>query len=149
MQRYFAYGSNLEPRRLRERIGEFRVYGAACLYGHRLAFNKRGRDGSGKANLMPDSLGLVWGVVYELTPAAWPRLDRFEGGYTRLRVQVEQSPGEGREAWTYASTRLSGKPPFSWYREHVVQGARHHGLPDAWVAWLERVVVQPDQCCEI
>ena len=149
MQRYFAYGSNLEPRRLRERIGEFRVYGAACLYGHRLAFNKRGRDGSGKANLMPDPLGLVWGVVYELTPAAWPRLDRFEAGYTRLRIQVEPSPGEGLEAWSYASTRLCGKPPFAWYREHVVQGARQHGLPDAWVAWLEGVRVQPDPSGEI
>ena len=149
MQRYFAYGSNLEPRRFRERVGGFRVHGVACLHGQCLAFNKRGRDGSGKANLMPDPLGVVWGVVYELTPAAWPTLDRFEGGYTRLRVQVERGPGEGLEAWTYASSRLSRKPPFAWYREHVVQGARHHGLPHDWVAWLEGVIVQPDPSCEI
>ncbi len=149
MQRYFAYGSNLAPGRLRERVGEFRVHGVGCLHGHRLAFNKRGRDGSGKANLMPDPLGLVWGVVYELTPDAWPTLDRFEAGYTRLRVEVERSAGEAFEAWTYASARLSRTPPFAWYREHMVQGARHHGLPDDWVAWLERVAVQPDPSCEI
>ncbi|MBW2233810.1 MAG: gamma-glutamylcyclotransferase [Deltaproteobacteria bacterium] len=139
----------MEPRRFRERVGGFQVHGVACLHGQCLAFNKRGRDGSGKANLMPDPLGLVWGVVYELTPVAWPTLDRFEGGYTRLRVQVERGPGEGLEAWTYASSRLSRKPPFAWYREHVVQGARYHGLPDDWVAWLEGVIVQPDSSREI
>ncbi|MBW2372233.1 MAG: gamma-glutamylcyclotransferase [Deltaproteobacteria bacterium] len=149
MERYFAYGSNLEPRRFRERVGGFQVHGVACLHGQCLAFNKRGRDGSGKANLMPDPLGLVWGVVYELAPTAWPTLDQFEGGYTRLRVQVERGPGEGLEAWTYASSRLSRKPPFAWYREHVVQGARYHGLPDDWVAWLEGVIVQPDSSREI
>jgi hypothetical protein len=27
--------------------------------------------------------------------------------------------------------------PADWYREVVVAGAREHGLPAAWIRWLE------------
>ena len=29
--------------------------------------------------------------------------------------------------------------PFDWYKEHVLRGAREHGLPVAYVAGIERI----------
>ncbi|MEO0974893.1 MAG: hypothetical protein AAFX85_17530, partial [Pseudomonadota bacterium] len=29
--------------------------------------------------------------------------------------------------------------PFDWYKAFVVSGARHHGLPDTWLALLDAV----------
>ena len=45
----------------------------------------------------------VRGVLYlDLPPAAWPRLDRFEGGeYERRMVEVALADGSLEPAWTY------------------------------------------------
>ncbi len=50
---YFACGSNLHPLRLSLRVPAARFQGALALTGYQLRFNKRGRDGSGKGNLLP------------------------------------------------------------------------------------------------
>ena len=47
---YFAYGSNLHPERLRERVPSAESLGVARLEAHVLRFHKRGRDGSGKCD---------------------------------------------------------------------------------------------------
>ncbi len=69
---YFAYGSNMTSARLRARIPSARSVGAARIDGRRLVCNKRGRDGSGKANLCASPGGEAWGVVYEVDAADWP-----------------------------------------------------------------------------
>ena len=53
--RYFAYGSNLVMARLRARVPVFGLIGPARLPAMRLTFDKRGSDGSGKANLVEDA----------------------------------------------------------------------------------------------
>jgi gamma-glutamylcyclotransferase (GGCT)/AIG2-like uncharacterized protein YtfP len=146
---YFAYGSNLDRARLHERVGEARVHGVARLDGQRLAFNKRGRDGSGKANLVTDPLASVWGVVYEIASGAWGVLDRFEGGYERRAVEVVLADERELVATAYVSASLCSEPPFAWYLEHVVAGARAHGLPESYVAWLAGIRGRTGPGCEI
>jgi len=85
---YFAYGSNLSSARLRARLEEVEVVGPAVLAEHRLALDKRGHDGSAKANVVRHPGERVWGVVYELATAHVEVLDRFEGGYERVGVEV-------------------------------------------------------------
>ncbi len=121
----------------------------ARLDGHRLAFDKRGADGSGKANLSPDPLGLVWGVVYEIAATGWTALDRFEGGYRRIEVEVERPTGDTLPAQTYVSDRLCSELPFAWYLDLVVAGARAHGLPSDWIRLLETFEARPGPSCEI
>ena len=75
---YFAYGSNLVLERVRQRVGAVQVIGVAQLRGFRLRLDKRGADGSGKANLHADAAHGVWGALYQLDAAAWPRLDASE-----------------------------------------------------------------------
>lgn len=139
--RIFAYGSNMHPARMLERVPGAVAHGPARLAGHRLVLNKRGRDGSAKANLEPHPEGLVWGVVWELSPEEARELDRHEGGYERITVSVEVEAGsEGAtlEVEAYVSRRLHDDDvAYDWYLDHLVCGARAHGFPDDYVAWLE------------
>jgi hypothetical protein len=135
---YFAYGSNLCSARLRARVAPQAVLGAARLPGHRLALDKRGRDGSGKANLHADPAGCVWGALYALRDADWPALDACEPGYARVEVEVERAGGERLRAFTYVSQELCADPvPTATYKRLLVRGAREHGLPAEWIARLE------------
>ena len=108
--RYFAYGSNLKLSRMRERVPSAHAEGAARLAGYRLVWDKRGRDGTGKANLRPHASSEVWGVVYQLDARAWVSLDAHESGYERLDVQISLQD-EGLLAQTYLSTLLTADPP--------------------------------------
>jgi gamma-glutamylcyclotransferase len=140
----FAYGSNMRSERMRARVPEAVARGRARLDGHRLVFDKHGRDGSAKANLAPDPASAVWGVVWEMAAAELALLDPHEGGYERVRLSAEADDGSLLEVEVYVSERRTDDPrPFDWYLEHVLHGARTHGLPDDYVAWIEAVVARP------
>jgi gamma-glutamylcyclotransferase (GGCT)/AIG2-like uncharacterized protein YtfP len=135
---YFAYGSNLSTARLVRRVPSATAIGRARLDGFRLTTDKRGRDGTAKANLARDPAAWVWGALYALDPAHWPDLDRCEGGYARMEVSVEIGGGRIRMAWTYASDVVAERPLLlPEYKAHIVTGAREHGLPAEWLALLE------------
>ncbi len=134
---YFAYGSNMSSRRLRARAPSARALGAGRFPGRRLVFDKRGRDGSAKANLREAADAEVWGVVYEIAAGEWDELDRAEDGYERVAVKVIGPGGERLSAETYVGWALTTDPvPFDWYCALVLEGAREHGLPEAYVAEL-------------
>lgn len=139
VERYFAYGSNLTLSRLQQRVPGARPLGAARLPGHRFGFDKAGRDGSGKANVRTAGADdEVWGVVYALEADDWEVLDGFEPGYERVRVRVETAGAEWLLASTYrAERRTQDLVPLEEYKRFVVDGAREHGLPDEWIAFLE------------
>ncbi len=148
---YFAYGSNMLTRRLARRVPSARPLGDGWLSGHRIAFHKRGWDGSGKANLLAtgDPEDRVHGVLFELAAAERPELDRAEGGYDRHTVRVRTGPGlpDVLPALTYVADDAfidDSLLPFPWYKAFVVDGAREHGLPAGYVEWLAAVGVVPD-----
>jgi len=142
----FAYGSNMDPERMRARVPGALSRGRARLPGHRLVIDKRGRDGSAKANLRPEAEARVWGVLWEIVAADLAALDGHEAGYERVTVSVERETGPV-EAHTYRSDRLAaGALPFPWYLDHIVRGARAHGLPDEYVAWLASLPSQRASC---
>jgi hypothetical protein len=66
MIHYFAYGSNLHPVRLIERVPSANLVGVIGLSKHRLAFQKRSKDGSSKCNLFQtgSASDLVYGAIY-------------------------------------------------------------------------------------
>ena len=140
---YFAYGSNMSSTRLRDRIPSARAVGVAHFAGHALVCNKRGKDGSGKANLVERVDASAWGVVFEVGAGDWPALDRFEWGYERAscEVVIERS---AVVVQTYHA--LTPEPesiaPFDWYRDHCLLGAREHALPsevvDEIASWRVR-----------
>ena len=142
---YFAYGSNLAASRMSERVASARRACTAWVAGYRLAFGKRGRDGSGKATLIEAPEAFVWGVVYAIDLRDWHRLDRFERGYARISVQVAWEREQHVAATTYVAPETAPDPTaFGWYKRLIVDGAREHGLPAAYIAELERLPERDD-----
>ena len=120
------------------------LIGPALLRGMRITFDKHGRDGSGKANLAEDAASHVWGVLYAVEWAHLPILDAFEPDYERVRVSVERQ-GVRLAAETYVSTLCTPALAATHeYKQLVVEGARAHGLPDAYVAQLRRLPARDD-----
>ncbi len=142
---YFAYGSNLSTSRMGERVPSARVVAAARADGRRLSLGKLGRDGSGKATLIDAPDAFVWGVVYAIDRCDWRRLDRFERGYARISVFVALEREQHIAATTYVAPETAPDPTaFGWYTRLIIDGAREHGLPAAYVAELERLPERDD-----
>lgn len=150
---YFAYGSNMSSRRLRQRLGYARPVTVARLRAHRLCWHKQGRDGSGKCDAAPtgDPDHAVLGVLYDVAAEQRPLLDRIEGvgaGYTAIEVRLLLESGASAQAFTYQATLIDADAlPFDWYKAHVLRGAREHSLPEEYIARLEAVpsLADPDR----
>jgi cation transport regulator ChaC len=144
---YLAYGANMHHSTFRERRGmcptEWRV---GRIRGYRLRFNLDGfpLGKAAPANLCPDPDGDVWGVLYRITRRELLRLDATEGvpgkGYRHLLVAAEDGDGNVVTAVTYiaAGKAVDGTPSMR-YITLLRDGARAHGLPAAWVQFLDGV----------
>ena len=141
---YFAYGSNLHPRRLRQRVGDVALVSVGELAGAELTFHKVGRDGSGKCSFVEAGRegARVLGAVYRLTQDQARSLDGFEAvgrGYERRDVRIRVASGDELRCFTYVAMGEhvdEGCRPFAWYRDLVWIGARHHGFPREYLAAL-------------
>ena len=147
---YLAYGSNLHPIRLQQRVPPAVFQGRVRLPGYRLEFNKRGMDGSGKCNIQYTGEGVdeVFAVVYSLSPREISVLDRFEGAGYEKEPFVLDVGGERRQTFAYVASshhcddRLL---PFDWYQQLVFWGGRYHGFPSAYLERLRQVAVVKDE----
>lgn len=121
---YLAYGSNLHPLRLQERVPSASVVGVVELSEYKLVFHKRSTDGSGKCLLSKtlDDLSKVYAVLYEFDDSHKSALDNAEGvgnGYYEELISV--SLGENdysayiyMASTTYIDTALI---PYTWYKK--------------------------------
>ena len=133
---YFAYGSNMDAARLKQRCTDKgapileRV--AGHLAGWRLAFNKRRRDRprEGAANVVEDPGGLVEGTLNRMPPEGLDLLDVDEGvsigQYRRHSVRVLRvDMGVPVDAVMYVALPTvvaTGLRPPRWYLEHLLAG---------------------------
>ncbi len=139
---YFGYGSNMDPgtflgRRNMQPL-ETRV---ARLDGWELRFDLPVGPGErAVANVAEVGDARVVGVAYRIEPREAARLDRTEGVHRGAyrRVGISLSTSEGLiEGFTYHSPRgVPGRKPSRRYMGLLLTGARHHGLPPEYVAWL-------------
>ena len=106
--------------------------------------DKRGRDGSGKANIVRGDGGEVWGALYRMDPEHWRILDQFEGGYERVGLDVASAGGVVRATSYTSSIRTPDAVAFDWYQQLILDGAREHGLPEDWIAGLLALPVRSD-----
>ena len=142
---YFAYGSNMSLARLRARIPSARRIGTYRLQAHELRFHKVGRDGSGKCDAFhtghPDHV--VIGAVFDIDPLEKAQLDLVEGigaGYDEKQVDLQGVHGPDVAAFTYVATRINLLlRPYTWYKHHVLTGARESLLPLDYIRAIERI----------
>ena len=142
--RYFAYGSNMNPERMRKRGINFSKREHAILEGWRLAFNKIASRNpkEGFANLVKDQGDVVEGILYTVQESDIEKLDRYEGypkHYERIKVRVKVNEGEEVEAITYVAKsdkKREGLKPSKEYLKHLLKGCDL--LSEEYCEWLRR-----------
>jgi gamma-glutamylcyclotransferase (GGCT)/AIG2-like uncharacterized protein YtfP len=147
---YFAYGSNLHPLRLKQRIPSAQLVGTTTLAGYELSFAKRGQDTSGKGHIKPAKHhGLIHGAVFEIAAQHKATLDTFEGpgyGQTSFELEVNRI---GYTCFAYIgqiSHLDESLRPFHWYKSLIVLGAEFHCFPDHYIQDIQQTpsIEDPD-----
>jgi gamma-glutamylcyclotransferase (GGCT)/AIG2-like uncharacterized protein YtfP len=148
---YFAYGSNMDEKRLRERIGEFERGKIAYLQRYRLVFDKSADSPQvGFANIISDKEKVVIGVLYELNHNQLQILDDYEGvahnQYKRSSVKVIDERKQSIEAMTYLATDCGiDLKPYNWYLDYLIKGAEQHKFPNEYLNMLRAVKTANDK----
>jgi gamma-glutamylcyclotransferase len=113
---YFAYASNLNKAQMKQRCPDAKPKFSSVLPNYKLVFTGWSRTTHGStATIQPFKGARVSGAVYEITEAAFRKLDKFEdypGTYTHLNVTVFNEDDVAVKAITYVKTRQEdeGKP---------------------------------------
>jgi len=130
IDRYFAYGSNMNPERVRKRGLRFTAVEGAVLANVRLVFDKASRrhPHAAHANIAYAPGETVEGALFRLASAdEILKMDPFERApwnYGRDAVQVRAGDA-AHWAWTYfanPAVRRNGLHPPASYLAHMLAG---------------------------
>ena len=123
---YFAYGSNLNKKQMRERCPDSKPMFIARLPNYKLVFAGWSRQWrGGVASIKPFRGKRVIGAIYEVSEQCLRRLDKYESGYNRLNVTVFDEDGDPIETITYIKSQQSEEtPPSKEYLAVIQQGYR-------------------------
>ena len=147
-KKYFAYGSNMFVRRLQKRVPGATALGVYTLTAHDLRFHKlSNNDFSGKcdAHFTGNPSDAVIGRLFTIDVAEENTLDEFEGykkGYEKKDVCVVGENGDAETAFTYyADPQCINEHlrPFTWYKKHVLVGAKEAEIGFGCVAIARRL----------
>lgn len=152
----FCYGSNMSSKRLKqvERCPSATFYRIAKLSKHTLRLHKISKkDGSGKADCFytGNKSDFVWGVVFEIDWKEKPSLDKEEGkgkGYNEETMEIISDSEEKISAIIYRADTSSINDklkPYTWYKHHILAGAREFHLPTEYISELEKIEADQDQ----
>lgn len=128
---YFAYGSNMDLDRFRDRVGDWISVQRASLPKHQLRFASMVQsEGGGGAVVDPSKGGQVYGVLFEITQAQIEAMDREEFDPTRdvettgKRVQMSVETDAGPlTAQLYTVDDDGGfLAPSESYLRHILRG---------------------------
>ena len=159
---YFAYGANMDANDLSHRCDmnrrntvHFLSSAPASLKGYSLATNVFcPRRESGIFNVVPDREGIVQGVLHKLRPGdIVTARDLGEGKPNTFRVRtltVTNRHGEELPAAVLVAP-IRGKSvyrPVASYLALVVEAARRHKLPSAWIDFLKNFPTVPEGTSE-
>jgi gamma-glutamylcyclotransferase (GGCT)/AIG2-like uncharacterized protein YtfP len=149
---YFAYGSNINLEHMRKKCSNPLVLGIARLPGHKIGFYGYSVTWDGAVEtVIPDTQSEVWGLLYQLKTFDWERLDSCEdakadgtGEYFHYPVQVLDKQQTIKEASIYKKARLGqAEQPSAEYVSIMIQGAKEQGLPEDYIAALQKIGTKP------
>lgn len=138
---YFAYGSNLDKKRMIERGCTFESVSKAILKDHVLVFDKKSlkMPGITFANVQPKKGSIVEGMLYTMGSDKIKFLDKFEGypkHYGRELMKVTNDDVEC-DAYVYVAAKewISEGVPSKEYMSHILAGKEY--LSPAYYKMLE------------
>lgn len=141
MRHYAAYGSNLDPARMRAYCPHSPMIGVGWLEGWRLTFAGEDSIGwEGAVTTIVESPGdRVFVALYDVHPRDAAQLETVEGiksgTYRKITVRVATLEGD-IPAWVYVFNGYEGGLPTSWYLTEVANAAQSAGAPDDYVSDL-------------
>lgn len=153
----FAYGSNMNINRLKERVPSATKICNASIEGYKFSFNKRSNvDGSAKGNIQSTNSNddKVWGVIFEIDEADKSGLDEVEGlgkGYNEQQIDLLDDNGNPISAQVYvadAGTINNELLPFDWYKAFVITGAEQNDLPVEYIQMIKNTIAKADKNVE-
>lgn len=123
---YFAYGSNLNQKQMKERCPDSKPRFTAVLPNYKLVFVGWSRQWrGGVASIKPLRGERVRGAIYEVTEACLQKLDRHESGYSRMKVTAIGEDDEPLETITYVKAgQQEDATPSKEYLAIIQQGLR-------------------------
>ena len=149
---YFAYGPDLNPAQMMQRSPGHRSLGVARLDDHWISFSRYSpSDRSATISIVENQGSTVWGALYEVPEEDVPILNHIHGfdpdRQAGLNEHVAQKVSIHRlghsqpiAVSTYVAVPDDGKTlPSPDYIELILDGARYHGLPRAYLAALQAI----------
>ncbi len=145
---YFAYGSNLDEKQMKERCPGSELLGAAVLKNYRLDFTIYSpRWKYGCADVIKNAENEVWGVLYTLSEEDLQKLDKCEGDpnfYRRIQVDILDKMGELVQAYTYEVVNKSPfQMPSSKYLNIIKEASRKFNFPQNYQDFLKNIKFIP------
>jgi hypothetical protein len=158
---YFAYGSNMQWSRIRERCPSAKFVCKALLADYRLTFSRRysRNNRCWTASIEQAADQQVWGVVYEIDEHDIGSLNHAEGynpdrpndenAHIPLRCDIldEGVKDKPLSVMTYIAN-VEGSPPpehrdrrvpSKEYKGRLVEGAKHWRLPETYIQHLRAI----------
>ena len=120
---YFAYGSNLNIKQMKELCPSMQKVEPYMLDGWELSFNKY-------ADIRPnDGLG-VYGALYYISDGDVKALDKFEQSYKKVHFNATLKNGKKERCMVYVmEERKKTAKPDEPYFQTIVQGYADWNLP--------------------
>ena len=148
MRHYAAYGSNLDPARMRAYCPHSPLVGTGWLEGWRLTFageDVLGWEGA-VTTLVESADDRVFVALYDVHSSDEAQLDEVEGvtsgTYQKFHVRVATLDGD-RTAFIYVLNGYEGGLPTAWYLSEIANAAEKAGAPDDYVARLRARPTRP------
>ena len=144
-QWYFAYGSNMNRKRMFARNAVWNICTAGTLYNHKLVFNKKSKKASeGFANIIKSKEHEVEGVLYRLeSKHLYKHLDKFECAgthYNRVEKRIRRADGKFITAFVYvAILTQKNLQPSEEYLNHLLKGEMY--LSPEYLEFLKRTEI--------
>lgn len=129
---YFAYGSNLDPNQMKERVGKCDISERSYIEGYKLVFNVFSKNWNGwAANIKKTKVSsdIVYGVIYQITDEQLKILTSKYEHKEPIPISVKLENGKEKtdvKAYVWPKEESSHEPPEA-YRNKIVQGLSQHG----------------------
>ncbi len=141
---YFAYGSNMNQKQMKERCPNSKFIKKVYVKGYRFVYDGYSTTRKGAvANIVKDENCIVWGALYEITQTDLENLDKCEGYrkvYKREYIVVKDSEGkEYKNVWVYLREPQPIGRPSEEYKKIVYEGAIQCCLPQEYI---EKFILQ-------
>jgi gamma-glutamylcyclotransferase (GGCT)/AIG2-like uncharacterized protein YtfP len=140
VRHYAAYGSNLDPARMRAYCPHSPMMGTGWLEGWRLTFAEADMGYEGAVTTIVESPGdRVFVALYDVNPGDAENLDQVEGVtsgiYRKLHVRVATLDGDVT-GWVFVFNGYEGGLPTQWYLTEIANAAEKAGAPVDYVESL-------------